>query len=201
MGQLFGKRSTIPPSPLPRDHLQTTPRGISALFPLRVHSPPIPRRNNTHFPAPILPVATSARNFSPFSRPSASLRHKASGASLQAELAQLALSRRLAHLPAVVPRTRKYPTSNTANNTHPATPPIIPTQQHHKKYPPTNKKKRPSPKRRTLNCGRIYKPSSVLQTDARRHPKKLLSFICRSLPPSNGRATLNCWYTWPCRMQ
>ena len=55
--------------------------------------------------------------------------------------------------------------------------------------------------RRTLDCGRIYKPSSVLQTGARRHPKKLLSFICRSLPPSNGRATLNCWYTWPCRMQ
>ena len=63
------------------------------------------------------------------------------------------------------------------------------------------KKKRLPRMRKTLRCGRIYKPSSVLQTGARRHPKKLLSFICCSLPPSNGRATLDCWYTWPCRLQ
>ena len=63
------------------------------------------------------------------------------------------------------------------------------------------RKKRLPRMRKTLKCGRIYKPSSVLQTGARRHPKKLLSFICCSLPPSNGRATLDCWYTWPCRLQ
>ena len=62
-------------------------------------------------------------------------------------------------------------------------------------------KKRLPHSQKTLKCGRIYKPSSVLQTGARRHPKKLLSFICCSLPPSNGRATLDCWYTWPCRLQ
>ncbi len=33
------------------------------------------------------------------------------------------------------------------------------------------------------------------------YPKRLLSFIWCSLPPGNGRATLNCRYTWPCRMQ
>ena len=69
-----------------------------------------------------------------------------------------------------------------------------------KKYLCSTKKRLPR-MRKTLKCGRIYKPSSVLQTDARKHPKKLLSFICRSLPPSNGRATLDCWYTWPCRLQ
>ena len=69
-----------------------------------------------------------------------------------------------------------------------------------KKYLCSTKKRLPR-MRKTLKCGRIYKPSSVLQTGARRHPKKLLSFICCSLPPSNGRATLDCWYTWPCRLQ
>ena len=68
------------------------------------------------------------------------------------------------------------------------------------KYLCSTKKRLPR-MRKTLKCGRIYKPSSVLQTGARRHPKKLLSFICCSLPPSNGRATLDCWYTWPCRLQ
>ena len=68
------------------------------------------------------------------------------------------------------------------------------------KYLCSTKKRLPR-MRKTLKCGRIYKPSSVLQTDARRHPKKLLSFIYCSLPPSNGRATLDCWYTWPCRLQ
>ena len=68
------------------------------------------------------------------------------------------------------------------------------------KYLCSTKKRLPR-MRKTLKCGRIYKPSSVLQTGTRRHPKKLLSFICCSLPPSNGRATLDCWYTWPCRLQ
>ena len=50
-------------------------------------------------------------------------------------------------------------------------------------------------KRIIQNCFKekwwVYKPDSVL--------KESLSFIWCSLPPDNGRAALDCRYTWPCR--
>ena len=162
--QLFpsGISTLFPPIFRPTD----IPRGILPISPPQsCHNKP-PRIKKTNFPPQsrlqIFPRGIP-KEFPPKS-PLKAHRHKAGGASLQAELAQHALNRRLAHLPAVVTRS---PRNSTATNQETPRQPtkILPStpQQHPpnntkkipspKQYPYQQQKKRPSPKRRTLNCG------------------------------------------------